>query len=213
VGRDQLNPRRSDDDGDGARPYAGDRLIDEAIRLVEQFADNARSEGVGEQLLQARTLIDQLESMWLMASADLELSGGLTHAGSGSLLAWMQHHCRMAPGEASARSRVAHAVSNGELRQTGDAMCDGAVTWRQAQVIHNAVRQVPEDRHDEAESAMLTAAQTLDPGPLRRVGERLLHCFDREAAEEPQRAATSGAASPWPRRSTVSSRFQGSSTR
>jgi hypothetical protein len=184
VGRDQLNPRRSDDDGDGARPYAGDRLIDEAIRLVEQFADNARSEGVGEQLLQARTLIDQLESMWLMASADLELSGGLTHAGSGSLLAWMQHHCRMAPGEASARSRVAHAVSNGELRQTRDAMGDGAVTWRQAQVIHNAVRQVPEDRHDEAELAMLTAAQTLDPGQLRRVGERLLHCFDREAAEE-----------------------------
>jgi hypothetical protein len=206
VGRDQLNGRPLGDSGDSARPdpdsdsvawsvpgvtpgrgpspNAGQRLVDETIRLVEQFADRAGSVGRSEQLVQARSLIDQLESVWLLAAADFESSGEVTESGSGSLMAWMRHHCRMAPGEASARTRVAHALTNGELRQTGEAMVDGEVTWRQAHVIHNAVRQVPEERYDEAETALVTAAQTLDPGQLRRVGERLLHCFDREAAEE-----------------------------
>ena len=205
MGRDQLSRRPSDDEGDDARPgsgsesgewavpgltpgrgplpNAGPRLVDETMRLAEQFADRAACVDLAQQLVQARSLIDQLESVWLLAAADFEASGGVTTSGSGSLMTWMRHHCRLAPGEASARARVAHAVASGELRNTGEAMIDGEINWRQAQVIHQAVRQVPEQRHEEAESAMLEAAHTLDPGQLRRVGERLLHCFDRDAAE------------------------------
>jgi len=62
-------------------------------------------------------------------------------------------------------------------------MLQGAVTWRQAQAITNAVRQVPEDRRVEAEEALIDASANLDPGQLRRVGDRLVHCFDRERAE------------------------------
>ncbi|MFL6178284.1 MAG: DUF222 domain-containing protein [Actinomycetes bacterium] len=206
MGRDQLSRRPSDDEGDDARakpgseagewavpglgsgrgplPNAGARLVDETARLAEQFAERARSVELAEQLVQARSLIDQLESVWLLAAADFEASGGVTASGSGSLMSWMRHHCKLAPGEASARARVAHAVAGGELRQTGEAMIDGEINWRQAHVIHHAVRQVPEEHHDDAESALLEAAHSLDPGQLRRVGERLLHCFDRDAAEE-----------------------------
>jgi hypothetical protein len=190
VGRDQLN-----DDGGawavpgeasrrGPLPHAADRLVDDAVRLVEQFADQARPQGRTEQLILARSLIDQLESAWLLAAADFEASGGVVESGSGSLMAWMRHHCRIAPSEASVRTRVAHALANDELRPTGEAMVAGDVTWRHAHVIHQAIRQVPQDRQGEAEAALVSAARTLDPGQLRRVGDRLLHCFDRDAAEE-----------------------------
>jgi hypothetical protein len=165
-------------------PHAADRLVDEAVRLVEQFAERAKPEGREEQLIQARALIDQLESVWLFAAADFEASGGVAESGSGSLGSWMRHRCKIAPGEASARSRVAHAVTSGELPRTGEAMLSGAVGWRHAQVIQHSVCQVPDDRRDEAEDALISAAETLDPQQLRRVGDRLLHCFDRDAAEE-----------------------------
>src|SRR3954469_11924333 len=138
VGRDQLSRRPSDDEGDDARakpgseagkwavpglgsgrgplPNAGARLVDETARLAEQFAERARSVELAEQLVEARSLIDQLESVWLLAAADFEASGGVTASGSGSLMSWMRHHCKLAPGEASARARVVHAVAGGELR-------------------------------------------------------------------------------------------------
>jgi hypothetical protein len=164
-------------------PHASARLVDEAVRLTDQFAGEAASTDVGHQLVLARRLIDQLESLWLVAAADFESTGGVSDAGDASLTSWMRHRCRMAPSEASARTRVAHAITSGELVRTGEQMLDGAVTWRQAQAITNAVRQVPDDRRVEAEDAMIDASATLDPGQLRRVGDRLVHCFDRERAE------------------------------
>jgi hypothetical protein len=165
-------------------PHASARLVDEAVRLTEQFTSEAASADRGNQLVLSRRLIDQLEALWLVAAADFESTGGVSDAGAASLTSWMRHHGRMAPSEASARSRVAHAVTSGELDRTGEQMLAGAVTWRQAQAITNAVRQVPEQRRAEAEDAMIEASVALDPGQLRRVGDRLVHCFDRERAEE-----------------------------
>src|SRR5215203_360198 len=164
-------------------PHASARLVDETVQLTDQFAREAASTDAGSQLVLARRLIDQLESLWLVAAADFESTGGVSDAGEASLTSWMRHHCRIAPGEASARTRVAHAVTSGELVSTGEQMLQGAVTWRQAQAITNAVRQVPEDRRVEAEEALIDASANLDPGQLRRVGDRLVHCFDRERAE------------------------------
>ena len=165
-------------------PHASAQLVDEAVRLTEQFAGDAAAVDAGDRLILARRLIDQLESLWLVAAADFESNGGVSDTGSASLTSWMRHHCRMAPSEASARSRVAHVVTSGELARTGEQMLAGAVTWRQAQVITHAVRQVPEQRRGEAEDAMIDASANLDPRQLRRVGDRLVHCFDRERAEE-----------------------------
>ena len=152
-------------------PHASARLVDEAVRLTDQFAGEATSQDVGHQLVLARRLIDQLESLWLVAAADFESTGGVSDAGAASLTSWMRHHCRIAPSEASARTRVAHAITSGELVHTGEQMLEGAVTWRQAQAITNAVRQVPDDRRVEAEDAMIDASANLDPGQLRRVGD------------------------------------------
>ena len=40
------------------------------------------------------------------------------------------------------------------------------------------------DRRDEAEQSLVSHAEALDPGQLRRVGDRLVHCFDRDRADE-----------------------------
>jgi len=100
-----------------------------------------------------------------------------------SLATWMRHACNLAPGEAAARARVAESIASAQS-PTREAMRDAGVSWRHASVISAALRQVPADRRDEAERALLEKAQVLDAGQLRRVADRLIHCFDRQRADE-----------------------------
>jgi hypothetical protein len=58
------------------------------------------------------------------------------------------------------------------------------VSWRHAQVIEQTLRLVPVERRAEAETALVEHAESLDPGQLRRAGDRLVHCFDRDRADE-----------------------------
>jgi hypothetical protein len=78
---------------------------------------------------------------------------------------------------------VAFAVTESQPA-TGKAVLDGSLSWRHAQVIGGALRQVPAERRDEAELALVAEAEHLDPGQLRQVADRLVHCFDRQSAED-----------------------------
>jgi hypothetical protein len=71
-----------------------------------------------------------------------------------------------------------------ELGATAEAMLKGSVTWRHALVIDRTLALVPEEDRDEAERSLVEHAGRLDPGQLRRVGDRLVHCFDRQRADE-----------------------------
>jgi len=75
-------------------------------------------------------------------------------------------------------------AATGPQHVSGAALRDGRISWRHSQVIDQAVRQVPAERRAEAEQALVEQASRLDPGQLRRVGERLIHCFDRDRADE-----------------------------
>jgi hypothetical protein len=181
--------------GDGARGWAapgqrawgafapGTHVVLEARGVFDRFTAESESMPTEQQLVAMRQMIDQLEGLWLAASADFSESGEIADTGHPTLASWMRHRCRMAPAEATARAKVAFAVT-GEQQHTGRAVKAGKVSWRHAQVIDQVLRQVPEDRRDEAERSLVSHAATLDPGQLRRVGDRLIHCFDRDRADE-----------------------------
>ncbi len=181
--------------GEGARGWAapgqrawgafapGAHVVLEARGVFERFTAEAESMPTEQQLVAMRQMIDQLEALWLAASADFSESGEIADTGHPSLASWMRHRCRLAPAEATARAKVAFAVT-GEQGHAGRALKAGKVSWRHAQVIDQVLRQVPEDRRDEAERSLVSHAATLDPGQLRRVGDRLVHCFDRDRADE-----------------------------
>ena len=78
---------------------------------------------------------------------------------------------------------MAGAVTS-DLGATAAAMLAGDVTWRHALVINQTLSQAPSDVRAEAERTLVEHAATLDPGQLRRVGDRLIHCFDRQRADD-----------------------------
>ncbi|MCZ3387017.1 MAG: HNH endonuclease [Actinomycetia bacterium] len=161
----------------------GSYVVDEARSVFDEFVTDASGRDAGEQLVAMRQVIDRLEGLWLAAAADFSESGELAESGHPTLASWMRHRCNLAPGEASARSRVAFAVTESQPA-TGKAVREGSLSWRHAQVIGNALREVPADRRDEAELALVAEGAHLDPGQLRQVATRLVHCFDRERADE-----------------------------
>lgn len=161
----------------------GAYVVMEAREVFDRFTAEAESLPTEQQLVAMRQVIDQLEGLWLAASADFSESGEIADTGHPSLASWMRQRCRLAPAEATARAKVAFAVTGGQ-QHTGHAVRAGNMSWRHAQVIDQVLRQVPEDRRDEAERSLVAHAISLDPGQLRRVGDRLIHCFDRDRADE-----------------------------
>ena len=158
-------------------------LVPMTAELFAAFAAVAEGLTATGQVVAMRTLIDQCEALWLGAASELESSGAIADAGFGSLASWLRHTCRLAPGEAAGRSKATAAVTE-ERGVTAEAMLTGTVTWRHALVINQALAQVPPEARAEAERSLVDHARTLDPGQLRRVGDRLVHCFDRQRADD-----------------------------
>ena len=158
-------------------------VVPEAQQVFSCFVAEAGDLPTGEQLMAMRRVIDQLEGLWLAATADFSESGELAETGHPTLASWMRHRCNLAPAEATARAKVAFAITDSRAT-TGAAVRSGTVSWRHAQVIEQTLRLVPAEHRAEAETALVEHAESLDPGQLRRAGDRLVHCFDQERADE-----------------------------
>ena len=173
-------------DGGWAVPGCGlgcPDVVAEVQYLAGTFVAGAQAQSLGSQLVGLRQLIDQLEGVFASGAVAFDEAGGPADDGAGSLAAWIRHRCRIAPGEAQARVRVARAVTSGPMTTTGEALRDGTISWRHAQVIERTLRDVPADRREEAEHALQEPAKALDPMLLSRVGAELLHRLDADRAD------------------------------
>lgn len=195
MGRDHADPAVPSGNGVDAGGWAvpgqgvrnpfppGAHVVAEAQQVFSLFVAEADDLPTAEQLVAMRHVIDQLEGLWLAATADFSESGELAETGHPTLASWMRHRCNLAPAEATARAKVAFAITASQPT-TGNAVRSGAVSWRHAQVIEQTLRQVPVERREEAETALVEHAESLDPGQLRRAADRLVHCFDRARADD-----------------------------
>jgi Domain of unknown function (DUF222)/HNH endonuclease len=147
-----------------------------------EFAAACEGQRPAVQVVEMRRFLDRCEGLWLSAVSELDEAGFIADSGFTSASSWLRHLCRMTPSEASGRAKAAEATR--ELGASAEAMLEGDVTWRHILVIARAIEQVPVEHRDEAEQSLLEHARSLDPGELRRVADRLVHCFDREKADE-----------------------------
>ena len=150
-------------------------------RLTQAFVSGADIRSLGSQIQGLRTLIDQLEAVWLTAAADVESGGGPAEDGAGSLAAWMRHRCRIAPGEAAARARVVDGLAGvfGEPRWKR-WRCERARS-RGGTPTSSRARCVTSPR--PAGGVLVPTAKQVDPELLRRVGAELLHRLDADRAD------------------------------
>ncbi|GAA2757313.1 HNH endonuclease signature motif containing protein [Actinopolymorpha rutila] len=102
---------------------------------------------------------------------------------------------RMSQHESSAAVGLARDLDK-EVRLTGEALAAGVVSVRQAQVIVDAIKKLPEyvglDERHQAEEFLIAKARFANPDELRVLGEKLLERiapeeYDRRMREELER--------------------------
>ncbi|WP_406031358.1 HNH endonuclease [Nocardioides sp. NBC_00163] len=100
--------------------------------------------------------------------------------------AWLHHHTHQRPETLRADLRLAQALDR-TYHQVAAAMRAGACNSAQAQVIINALDDLPADLDPEiktkAEETLVAYATQFDPTQLRRLGRRILDVIAPEIAE------------------------------
>ena len=105
---------------------------------------------------------------------------------------WLDHHTRQGRPTARTEQRVAEALDH-RWRLVQSGMRDGAVTFKQADVITKALDQLPDSIDPEvvalAEARLVAEAASYGPDELKVMGRRILDVVAPELAEEQERKA------------------------
>ncbi|NYH89752.1 hypothetical protein F4554_002390 [Actinopolymorpha rutila] len=150
---------------------------------------------VGSLIAQVRARKARLEALELALVRQAEACdiGKLTGAPNATV--YLRTAQRMSQHESSAAVGLARDLDN-EARLTGEALAAGVVSVRQAQVIADAIKKLPEyvglDERHRAEEFLIETARFANPDELRVLGEKLLERiapeeYDRRMREELER--------------------------
>ncbi|GAA2759146.1 DUF222 domain-containing protein [Actinopolymorpha rutila] len=150
---------------------------------------------VGSLIAQVRAKKARIEALELALVRQAEACdiGRLTGAPNATV--YLRTAQRMSQHESSAAVGLARDLDK-EVRLTGEALAAGLVSVRQAQVIADAIKKLPEyvglDERHQAEEFLITKARFANPDELRVLGEKLLERiapeeYDRRMREELER--------------------------
>ena len=143
---------------------------------------------LGSDVVELSRAIEQLDAERLRRLRRFDASGAWQEDGSLSTQAWLRRHCRMAPGAAAERVRVARRLHD-SLPETRDAFAAGDIGYAHARVIARAVEssEACEETIAEAEPILVDVARDCDPVALRRVAEHWKHMVDAEGFTRSER--------------------------
>ncbi|MFD4327873.1 DUF222 domain-containing protein, partial [Nocardioides sp. NPDC058538] len=133
------------------------------------------------EIARAKTQLAELELRVLAVADDVA-----AETAARDVAAWLHHHTHQRPETLRADLRLAQALDR-TYHQVAAAMRTGACNPAQAQVIVNALDDLPADLDTEiktkAEEALVAYATRFDPTQLRRLGRRILDVIAPEIAE------------------------------
>ena len=128
----------------------------------------------------------KLMSAQLAALAVFESRRDYADDGAANAASWLRHHCRLSPGDASSRVRVARRLRD-QLDDTREALSAGDVTFAQVRVICEQAGRVADRLGQpgvvalkQAEGFFLEAAQRLHPNDLGKVVKRWEQVIDAD---------------------------------
>jgi Domain of unknown function (DUF222) len=133
---------------------------------------------LGPKLVELRRDIDRLEAGWMRLLRGFDRSTRWADDGALSAKAWLRHQCRLAPGAASERVRVARRLT--DLPATEAAFADGDISYAHVRVIARATGDVRPGAAVEVEPVLAEAARELDPPRLRTAAEHWRHRVEPE---------------------------------
>jgi hypothetical protein len=116
----------------------------------------------GEPLIEMGELIDRLEAARAELLRRFEKSGAWRADGALSVTAWLRWKCKLSGGAAAERVDIARQLE--KLPQTEGAFARGDIGYQHVALIARTADNVGTATVRKAESELLQAAQTMDPG-------------------------------------------------
>ncbi|TME49847.1 MAG: DUF222 domain-containing protein, partial [Chloroflexi bacterium] len=156
-------------------------LLEQAVDRVAKLEVDQVSDGcLGDELVRLRRSIDRLEAEFSRRLQRFERLRGHVAGGAASLVAWLRENCRLSLRGAATRAGVARSLAS--LPGAEELFNTGAIGFRHAAVLAQAVAEIGEEPVAQAGDILLEAARRLDPDRLRLLTKHLRHCVDPDGA-------------------------------
>src|SRR5919197_4009466 len=161
--------------------------IRSALRDMPDWLAQQPAEELGQVIIECRTASDCLEACSAEAIRRFEKAGGYRADASLGMVPWMRTHGKLSG--AAAAEHVETARQLGSLPKTEEALARGEIGYQHAVAMAKTAEHVGAAAVRRAETKLLEAAQTMDPGQFVAVAKDFEHQVDRDAAlDEANRA-------------------------
>lgn len=144
---------------------------------------------LGEELIEIRESIDQLEAAFAGGLRRFDRSGDYKADGALSLVDWLRWKCKLSGGAAMERVAIARQLE--KLPQTQQAFARADVGYQHVALLARTAEKVGAPAVQRDEAKLLKAAETMDPGRFAGVAKEFEYQVDHAAAlAETNRAYT-----------------------
>jgi hypothetical protein len=134
-------------------------------RLPAWICDIDDSE-LGEELVEIRESIVQLEAVFAGGLRRFDESGEYKADGAVSLVDWLRWKAKLSGGAAMERVTIARQLE--QLPQTREAFASGDVGYQHVALLARTAEKVGAAAVQGEETNLLKAAESMDPGRFRR---------------------------------------------
>src|SRR5438874_2059915 len=135
---------------------------------------------LGEVIIKGREIIDRTEAVAADATRRFEKAGGYKADGFLGMVPWLRVNGKLSGGAAAERVEVARQLK--ELPRTEEALARGEIGYQHAVAMARAAEHVGAAQVRKAETALLKAAESMDPGQFVGVAKNFEHRVDADAA-------------------------------
>src|SRR2546428_1466261 len=158
--------------------------IQETQAVVRIWADwFRRADGaqLADGLIKIREAgIDPLEAAFAEGVRRFEKSGEYVADGALGIVPWLRSNCKLSGGAAAERVGIAHQLEH--LPQTQKAFASGDLGYQHVAVMARTAEHAGTAAVRKAETSLLKAAETMDPGQFTGVAKNFEHRVDAQAA-------------------------------
>jgi len=154
--------------------------IESAIRDLPGWLAEQSGSQLGAAIIQGRQVIDRIEAVNGEATRRFEKAGGYRADGSLGMVPWLRTHGKLSAGAAAEHLETARQLE--QLPRTEEALARGEIGYQHAVAMARTAEHVGAAQVRKAESMLLKAAESMDPGQFVGVAKDFEHQVDAESA-------------------------------
>ena len=154
--------------------------IESAIRDLPGWLAAQSGAELGDAIIRGRQVIDRIEAVNGEATRRFEKAGGYRADGSLGMVPWLRTHGKLSAGAAAEHLETARQLE--QLPRTEEALARGEIGYQHAVAMARTAEHVGAAQVRKAESMLLKAAESMDPGQFVGVAKDFEHQVDAESA-------------------------------